>query len=148
MRRQGLQHARLPSLHYLPEFAHTHVHWVNDAIQPSLPVTPFFFCPQSFPTLRSFPMSQLFTSGGQSIGASALASVLSMNIQGWFHLGLTTLMSFEARDPEESSPAPQSESINSSPLLYGLTLTSVHDYWKKTIADYMHLCWQSDVSAF
>ena len=50
-------------------------------------------CPQSFPASRSFPMSQLFTSGGQSTGTSASATVLSMNIQGWFPLGLTGLIS-------------------------------------------------------
>ena len=53
------------------------------------PVTLFYFCPQSFPA--SFPMSWLFVSGGQSIGASASASILSMNIQGGFPLGLTDL---------------------------------------------------------
>ena len=60
-------------LHYLPEFAQTHVHWVSDAIQPSHPLAPFSSCPQSFPTSRSFPVCQLFTSGGQSIGTSASA---------------------------------------------------------------------------
>ena len=53
----------------------------------------FFSCPQSSPASGSFPVSQLFTSGGQSIGASASASVLPMNIQGWFPLGLTSLIS-------------------------------------------------------
>ena len=52
-------------------------------------VTPFSFCLQSYPALGSFPMSHLFTSGGQSIGASDSASVLPMNIQYWFSLGLT-----------------------------------------------------------
>ena len=56
-------------------------------------VTHFSYCPQSFPASGSFPMSQLFTSCGQSIGASASASVLPMNIQGWFPLGLTGLIS-------------------------------------------------------
>ena len=54
---------------------------------------PFSSCPQSFPASWSFPMRQLFTSGGQSVGASASASVLPMNIQDWFLLGLTSLMS-------------------------------------------------------
>ena len=54
---------------------------------------PFSFCLQSFPASGSFPVSQLFTSGGQSIGASASASILPMNIQGWFPLGLTGLIS-------------------------------------------------------
>ena len=55
-------------------------------------VTPFSSCPQSFPATGAFPMSGLFTSGGQSIGASASASLLAMNIQGWFPLGLTGLI--------------------------------------------------------
>ena len=80
-------------LSYLLEFAQTHVHWVGDAIQPSHPVTSFSACPQSFPASGSFPMSWLFASGAQSIGASASASVLPMNIQGWFPLGLTDLIS-------------------------------------------------------
>ena len=56
-------------------------------------VASFSLCPQSFPVSRSFPISQLFTSGGQSIGASASTLVLPMNIQGWFPLGLTGLIS-------------------------------------------------------
>ena len=87
-----LQHARL---HYLPELAQTHVHCVSDAIQPSHPVTPFSSCPQSFPASGSFPMSWLFASGGQSIGASTSASVLLMNIQGWFPLRLTSSISLQ-----------------------------------------------------
>ena len=55
-------------------------------------VAPFSSCPQSFPASGSFPMSQLFTSGGQSIEASASASVLPMNTQVWFPLGLTGLI--------------------------------------------------------
>ena len=84
-----------PVLHYLLEFAQTHVHWVSDAIQPSYPL----LLPS--PLALNFPQhkcllwwkSQLFTSGSQRIGASALVSVLPMNIQGWFPLGLTTLIS-------------------------------------------------------
>ena len=78
----------LPVHHQLLEFTQTHVHRVSDATQPSHPF-PFSSCPESFPASRSFQMSQLFTSGGQSIGVSALASVLPMNIQDWFPLGWT-----------------------------------------------------------
>ena len=83
-------------LHYLPEFTQTHVHWVSDAIWPShalLPPSPFAFNLSQHQNL--FPMRQLFTSGGQSIGASASASVLPMNIQGWFPLGLTGSISLQ-----------------------------------------------------
>ena len=80
-------------LHYLPEFAQTHAHWDGDAIQTSRPLlSPFFSCPQSFPASGSFPMSQFFLPGGQSIGAWALAPVLPMNIQGCFPSGLTSLI--------------------------------------------------------
>ena len=69
-------------LHYVPELAQTHILRVSDSIQPSHPLsTPFSFCFQSFPASGSLPKSQLFTSGGHSIGASASASVLPMNIQ-------------------------------------------------------------------
>ena len=61
----------LPVHHQLPEFTQTHIHWVGDSIQPSSSVVPFSSCPQSFPASGSFQMSQLFTSGGQSIGVSA-----------------------------------------------------------------------------
>ena len=80
----------LPDHHQLPEFTQTHVHWEGDAIQPSPhSVVPFSSCLQSFPTLGSFKRSQLFASGGQSIGVSASAAVLPVNIQDWFPLGCT-----------------------------------------------------------
>ena len=87
-------------------------------------------CLQSFPASGSFPMSQLFKSGRQSIGVSASALVLVMNIQDWFPLGLTGLISLVPKGLSRVF-----ESISSSRLgfLYGPTLTSIHDYWK-TIA--------------
>ena len=86
--------ASFPVLHCLLEFAQTHVHWVDDAIQPSRALLPSFFsCLHSFPTSGSFPMSPFFESGGQRVGASTSASVLPMNIQGLFPLGLTGLIS-------------------------------------------------------
>ena len=84
-----------PVLHYLTEFAQAHVYWVSDTIQPSHPLScpspPAFNLSQHY---GSFLRSRLFTSGGQSVGASALTSVLPMNIQDWFPLELTGLMSF------------------------------------------------------
>ena len=72
-------------LHYLLEFAQTCP--LSQWCQPpkSSSVVLFSFCPQSFRASGSFPMIGLFTSGGQNIGASGSASVLPMNIQGWFH---------------------------------------------------------------
>ena len=85
----------LPVHHQLPELAQTHVHWISDATQPSHPL--------SFPSLPAFNLSQhrvfsnessqFFASGGQSIGVSASASVLPINTQDWFSLGLTCLIS-------------------------------------------------------
>ena len=114
--------------------------WCHPTILSS--VAPFSSCPQSFPVSWSFPMGWLFISGGQSFGVRASASVLSMNVQGWFPLGLTGLISFCLRDSPESSPASQFESINSLilSLLYGPTLTSVHDHWKNHSLDYAELC--------
>ena len=95
-----------PVHHQLPEFTQTHIHWVGDAIQPSISssVIPFSSCLQSFPASESFPMSQFFTSGGQSTGASVSASVLPMNIQDKFPLGLTFWSPCSPRDSQESSP--------------------------------------------
>ena len=90
--------ARLPCPSLCPG-VHSHScvlrQWCYPAILPS--ATPFSFCPQSFPLSGFIPVSRLFASGGQSIGASALASVLSMNIQGWFPLGLIGLISLKSK---------------------------------------------------
>ena len=69
--------------------------WCYPTISPLMPL--FSSCPQSFPESRSFPMSQLFPSGGQRIGASVLASVLPMNIQDWFPLGWTSWISLQSK---------------------------------------------------
>ena len=69
--------------------------WCHPAISSS--VIPFSSCPQSFPASESFPMSQLFAWGGQSIGVSASASVLPMNIQDWFPLGWTGWISLQSK---------------------------------------------------
>ena len=86
-----------PVLQHLSEFAKSHVHWVGDAIQPSHPLSspspPVFNLSQSGP----FPVSQLFSSNGQNIGALASVSVLPMNIQGWFPLELTGLISLQSK---------------------------------------------------
>ena len=87
----------LPVHHQLPEFTQTRVHGVGDAIQPSHPVIPFSSCPQSLPASGSFPMSQLFASGGQSIGVSASASVLPKNTQDLSPLEWTGWISLQSK---------------------------------------------------
>ena len=126
----GMQHVKLPCP--LPTLRVCSIScpsssWCHPTNSSS--VIPFSSCLQSFPASGSFPMSQFFASGGQSTGGSTSASVLVMNIQSWFPLGLTGLISFHSKG---LSPVPEFESINSSALSlpYGPTLTSVPDYWK------------------
>ena len=87
----------LPVLHCLLHFTQTHVHWIGDTVQPSQslssPSPPAFSLSQH---QGLFPMGQLFPLGGQS-KASALASILPMNIQGWFPLGLIGLISLQSK---------------------------------------------------
>ena len=93
----GLQHARLPCPLPSPRTYSNSCalsRWCHPTISSS--VICFSSCLQSFPASRSFPVSQLFPSGGQSIAASASASVLLMNIQGWFLLGLTGWISLQS----------------------------------------------------
>ena len=97
--------------------------------------------PFSSPTSGFVPMSQFFTSGGQSIGASASASVLPMNIQDQFPLGWTGLISLQSNRP--SRVFSNTKSINSLAFsfFYDPTLTSIHDYWENHSFDHMDLCW-------
>ena len=89
-----LQHTSVPVLHYLPEFAQTQVHWVNNVIQPShLLLSPFPLAFKFSQQQGFFPMSWYFASGSQNIGASHSASVLPVHIQGCFPLGLIGLSS-------------------------------------------------------
>ena len=125
----------LPVHHQLLEFTQTHVHRLGDAIQPSHPLlSPSPPAPNPSQH-QSFPVSQLFASGGQSIGVSALASVLPKNTQTDLLWNGLVGSPCTPRDSQESSPAPQLKSINFLTLnpLYGPALTSIHDYWK-TIA--------------
>ena len=93
---------------------------------------PLFSRLQSFPASGSFPMSQFFVSGGQSIGISASASILPLNIQDWFPLRLTGLISLQSKGLSRvfSNITVQSISSSTLSLFHGSTLTSIHDYWK------------------
>ena len=87
----------LPVHHQLPESTQTHVHRVGDAIQPSHPLSSPFPPAPNPPASGSFPMSQLFTRGGQSIGVSASASVLPMNTEDWSPFGWTGWISLKSK---------------------------------------------------
>ena len=121
-----------PVFHYLLEPTQTHVHWVGDAIQPSHPLSSPSSLALSLSQHQSFLMSWLFTSGGQRIGSSAPASVLPMNIQNWFLLGLIDLISLYpkglSRDFSNSIVQKHRSSVLN--FLYNPTLTSKHDYCK------------------
>ena len=131
----GCKTSGFPVHHQLPEFTHTHPlsWWCHPPISSS--VVPFFSCLQSFPASGSFPVSQFFTSGGQSIGVSA--SVLPMNITWLFRTdfleGWLVGSPCNPRDSQESSPTTQFKSINFSALSF---LYSSHPYTTtgKTIA--------------
>ena len=143
-----LQHARLlcPSLSpWICSDSCPLSQWCHPTV--SSFVTSFSF-PQSFPASGSFPMNQLFASGGQNIGASA--SVFPMNIHYWFPLELTDLISLLSKDLSRVFPSTAVKNINSLVigLLDGPTLTPAHDYWKNHTFGYTELCQQSDVSAF
>ena len=92
-----------PIHHQFQEFAQTHVHQVSDAIQPSHLCRPLILLPSTFPSIRVFSISQ-FTLSGQSIeaSASASASVLPMNIQNWFPLGLISWISLQSKGLSKS----------------------------------------------
>ena len=134
----GLQHARLPHLSPTPrDFSNLYPlrWWRHPTISSS--VNPFSSCLQSFPASGSFPMSQFFTSGGWSIRASALASVLPMNTQNDILWDRLVTSPCNPRDSQESSPTPQFKSINVSVLsfLYSPTLTSIYDHWENQSFD-------------
>ena len=95
-------------------------------------------------------MSQLFTSGGQNIGALPSAALLLMNTQGWFPLGLTSLTTLLSKGLSRvfSRTTVWKHKFFSAQPSFGPTLTFIHDYWKSHSFDYMDLCWQSDIFAF
>ena len=105
-------------------------------------VTPFSSRLQSFPASGSFPMSRLFTSGGENIGVSA--SVLPMNIQDWFPVGWTGWISLQSKGLSRvfSNTTVQKHQFLVLSFLYSPTLTSIHDDWKNHNFDYREVCWK------
>ena len=129
-----------PVLHCLPELAQTNVCWVGDAIQPShplLPPSPALSLSQNQGFFQwvscSHQVAKALELQHQSFQWTQFHWIPINLIQTWFPLALTVWSPCSPRDSQESSPAPQLESINSLALslLYGPTLTSIHDYWKK-----------------
>ena len=109
--------------------------WCHPTISSS--VVSFSSCLQSFPASGSFPMSQFFASGGQIIGVSALTSVLPMNIQDWFPLGLTGWISLESKGLSgvfSSTTVQKCQFFGVQPSLWSNSHTT-HDYWKNHSLD-------------
>ena len=145
----GLQHTRLLSPSPTPGACSNSCPlswWYHPTISSS--VVSFFSSLQSCPASRSFPVSQFLAPGGHSIGTSVSASVIPMNIQGWFPLGLTGFISLLSKGLSRvfSNTTVQKHLFGTQ--LYGPTLTSLHDYWKNHSFDYTDLWRQSDISAF
>ena len=125
-RPHGLQHARLPCSSLFPGICSNSYPlswWCYPTISSSIDP---FSCLQSFPASESFSMNRLFTSGGQIIGASVSASVLPMNIQGWFPLKLTGLISLQSKEFSRVFPSTtiQKHQLFGTQHLCGPTLTS------------------------
>ena len=128
----------LPVHNQPPEFTQTQSQWCHPAISSS--VVPFASCPQSLPASESFPMSQLFTWGGQSIGLSALASVLPMNIQDWFPIGWTGWISLQSKGLSRVfSNTTVQRSINSSTLSF--------QYWNQINYILCSQRWRSSIQS-
>ena len=150
-RPHGLQHASLPS-HLSSSRACSNSCPLSQGCHPiiSYLAVPFSFYLQSSPTTGSFLMSQLFSSGGQSIGGSASASVLPINIQDWFPLGWTGLIFLQSKGLSRafSNTTVQKHQFFLFSLPCSPTLTPIHNYWKNHSFNSMDLWCQSDFSAF
>ena len=150
LRPHGLHHARPPCPSPSPEVYSNSCplsQWCHPTI--SFSVVPFSFRLQSFPASGSFPVSHFFTSGSQSIGVSASASVLPMNSQDLisFRIDCLDLLAVQGTLKSLLQHHSSKASILQCSAFYSPTLTSTHDYWKNHRFDMDH-SWQSDVSAF
>ena len=135
--------AGFPVLHCLREVLDIKLMSIGQWCLPinSFSVAPFSSCPLSFPVSKSFPMSWLFASGGQSIGTSTSASVFPMNIQSCLPLGLTDLISLLSKGLSRvfSTTLRKHQFFSPQPSLY---MIHTH-YWKNHSLDYMDICQQS-----
>ena len=143
----------LPVYHQLPEFTQTHVHQVGDTIQPSshlILCRPLLLLLQSLPASGSYPMSQLFAWGGQSIGVSASASVLPIKTQDWSPLGWTGWISLQSKGLSRvfSNTTVQKCQFFSTQLPFTVQHSHPYRTTGKTIALTRQTCRQSNVSNF
>ena len=140
----------LPVHHQLPEFTQTHVHRVNDDIQPSHPLSsPSSPAPNPSQHQGLFQWVNSLHELAKVLEPQPQHQSFQRNPRADLQNGLVG-SPCSPRDSQESAPTPQFKSINSSvlSLLHSPTLTSIHDRWKNHSLDWMNLCWQSNVSAF
>ena len=148
----GLQHTRIPYPSPSPGACSNSCplsRWCHPTISSS--VIPFSSCLQSFPASGSFPMSQLFTSGGQSIGPPSSASVLPVTLRGWFPLGWTGLTFLQSKGLSRvlsNITVQKHQFFHIQPSLWFKISNPYMTNWKSHSFDHTDLCWQSNVSAF
>ena len=140
-----------PVLHDFLELAQTHILGVSYTILPCHPVTSPLLLPSILPSIKVFynelgfhiRWSKYWNSSFNISPSNEYSGLISFWID-WFELF------FSPRDSQESSPAPQFNSVNSSALslLYDPTLTSIHNYWKQHSFEYVGICWQNNISVF
>ena len=129
----------LPVRHQLTELTQTRVHWVGDAAQRSHPLPSLLLLPSIFPSIRIFSNESLPHIRWPNVGVWALTLVLPVIFRTDFLYEGLVGYPCSPRDSQESSPTPQSKSINSLVLsfLYSPTFTSIHDYWKNQWTDFV-----------
>ena len=146
----GLQDIRLPCLHHLLEFAQTHIHWVIDAIQPSYPLLPPFLLPSVSPSIRVFSSELAFCIRWPKYWSFSLASVLPMNIQDWFSLRLTGLISLLSKGFSRvfsNTTIRNHQFFSVQPSLW--SNSNIHTWLQENHSfAYIDLCRQSGISAF
>ena len=151
----GLQHARLPCPSAAPELVQTHVHRVGGhgwiSVMPSnhlVVCRPLLLLPAIFPSLRVFSNELALHIRWPKYWSFSISP--SNEHSGLISFDWLIGSPCSPRDSQQSSPAPQFKSVNSSALsfLHSPTLTSIHDCWKNHSSDCMDLCWQSNISAF
>ena len=145
----GLQHSGLPCSSLSPGVcSHSCLlsQWCDLTISSS--AAPFFSCPQSYPASRSFPVSQLFTSGGQIIGALASTSAPPVKVQDWFPLGLTGLISLLSKGLCRVFSSTKHQLLSTQPSFWSNFHIHTWLLEKNHSFDYIDLSQQSDISAF
>ena len=150
LRPHGLHHARLPVHHHLVELSQTHVYWVSDTILPSHPLSSP--CPPAFhlSQIRVFSNELVLHIRSKSIGASASASVLPMNIQDWFPVGLTGWILLQSKGLSRvfsNTTVQKHQFFGTQPSLW--SNSHIHTWLLEKPELWLYsLCWQSDVSDF